>query len=196
MAWQVLKLLLGSETRCRRLVALPLSSFVSTCWHMMRVLNACAGVDGSERIAKVAERLVQANGLSQAQGGPVTILQGRLEQLSSLAVDKVALFLHSPACVHSCILAGRGGLHVGYHQLKCSPPDVAQYSCLQQLVTTDVRKMQASAFPGLHSSASKSTAYMMLVHVCCGGQQVPTKWAPLLVLAHLCSAQLVDIMIC
>ncbi|DBB07799.1 hypothetical protein WJX82_004343 [Trebouxia sp. C0006] len=47
------------------------------------------GVDGSTRIADVAERLVAANGLASTGGGPVTIVQGRLEQLPSLPVEQV-----------------------------------------------------------------------------------------------------------
>lgn len=53
-----------------------------------------AGVDGSERIAEVAERLVSANGLGQSQGGPISIKQGRLEQLASLPAEKVLLVMH------------------------------------------------------------------------------------------------------
>ncbi len=46
-------------------------------------------MDGSTRIADVAERLVAANGLASTGGGPVTIVQGRLEQLPSLPVEQV-----------------------------------------------------------------------------------------------------------
>ena len=53
--------------------------------------SAChAGVDGSERIADVAKRLVAANNLAAEQGGPISVVQGRLEQLSNLPVDKVS----------------------------------------------------------------------------------------------------------
>lgn len=51
-------------------------------------------MDGSERIAEVAERLVSANGLGQSQGGPISIKQGRLEQLASLPAEKVLLVTH------------------------------------------------------------------------------------------------------
>ncbi|KAK9825550.1 hypothetical protein WJX74_005515 [Apatococcus lobatus] len=47
------------------------------------------GVDGSDRIAGMAKRIVAANGLAAEQGGPITILSGRLEALPSLPVDKV-----------------------------------------------------------------------------------------------------------
>ncbi|KAL0040918.1 hypothetical protein WJX79_009981 [Trebouxia sp. C0005] len=47
------------------------------------------GVDGSTRIADVAERLVAANGLASSGGGPITIMRGRLEQLPSLPVEQV-----------------------------------------------------------------------------------------------------------
>ena len=59
-------------------------------------------MDGSERIAQVAQRLVDANGLSQAGGGPVTILQGRLEQLADLPVDKVSAALPSVCRLTHC----------------------------------------------------------------------------------------------
>lgn len=48
-----------------------------------------AGVDGSERIAGVAKRLVAANNLAAEQGGPISVVQGRLEQLAKLPVEKV-----------------------------------------------------------------------------------------------------------
>ncbi|KAL3139655.1 hypothetical protein ABBQ38_003972 [Trebouxia sp. C0009 RCD-2024] len=47
------------------------------------------GVDGSERIAGVAKRLVAANNLAAEQGGPISVVQGRLEQLAKLPVEKV-----------------------------------------------------------------------------------------------------------
>lgn len=47
------------------------------------------GVDGSERIAAVAKRLVTANKLASEQGGAITVLQGRLEQLAELPVNQV-----------------------------------------------------------------------------------------------------------
>ena len=102
---------------------------------MVMVLAACAGVEGSERIARVAERLVEANGLSPAQGGPVTIVQGRLEQLPGLPVDKVALPLPwpGPARLHSSSFAGRPGLRARCDQPDCTPPDVTHCSCLQHV---------------------------------------------------------------
>lgn len=50
-----------------------------------------AGVDGSERIADVAKRLVSANKLAADQGGAISVVQGRLEQLDKLPADKVGL---------------------------------------------------------------------------------------------------------
>lgn len=50
-----------------------------------------AGVDGSARIADVAKRLVSANKLAADQGGAISVVQGRLEQLDKLPVDKVGL---------------------------------------------------------------------------------------------------------
>ena len=52
-----------------------------------------AGVDGSARIADVAERLVAANRLAESQGAPIIIVQGRLEQLTELPVQQVAFVL-------------------------------------------------------------------------------------------------------
>ena len=46
-------------------------------------------MDGSARIAAVAKRLVAANGMADSDGGPITVLQGRLEELSSLPVEQV-----------------------------------------------------------------------------------------------------------
>ena len=47
------------------------------------------GVDGSTRIADVAKRLVAANGMADSDGGSITVLQGRLEELPSLPIDQV-----------------------------------------------------------------------------------------------------------
>lgn len=47
-------------------------------------------MDGSERIAEVAKRLVIANKLAAEQGGAISVVQGRLEQLAKLPADKVA----------------------------------------------------------------------------------------------------------
>ena len=52
-------------------------------------------MDGSTRIADVAERLVAANGLASTGGGPITIVQGRLEQLPSLPVEQVCRHFNS-----------------------------------------------------------------------------------------------------
>ncbi len=41
----------------------------------------------------MAERLVAANGLASTGGGPITIVQGRLEQLPSLPVEQVCSFI-------------------------------------------------------------------------------------------------------
>lgn len=68
-----------------------------------------AGVDGSERIADVAKRLVSANKLAADQGGAISVVQGRLEQLDKLPADKVGLFhtLHAPvAYLHYCFTTG------------------------------------------------------------------------------------------
>ena len=46
-------------------------------------------MDGSTRIADVAKRLVAANGMADSDGGSVTVLQGRLEELPNLPVDQV-----------------------------------------------------------------------------------------------------------
>ena len=61
----------------------------------------------------MAKRIVAANGLASEQGGPITILSGRLEALLSLPVDKVRLRLQvasSPCilCLHATSL-----LHLG-----------------------------------------------------------------------------------
>ena len=47
------------------------------------------GVDGSTRVADVAKRLVAANGMADSDGGSITVLQGRLEELPNLPVDQV-----------------------------------------------------------------------------------------------------------
>lgn len=54
-------------------------------------------MDGSERIADVAKRLVSANKLAADQGGAISVVQGRLEQLDKLSADKVGL-LDSSLC--------------------------------------------------------------------------------------------------
>lgn len=63
--------------------------------HHCGVQLVCAGVDGSERIAEVAEQLVSANGLGKGEGGPISIVQGRLEQLANLPAEKVQLTLQT-----------------------------------------------------------------------------------------------------
>ena len=65
-----------------------------------------AGVDGSERIADVAKRLVSANELAADQGGAISVVQGRLEQLDKLPADKVGLFdlLCTPWYIHLQLL--------------------------------------------------------------------------------------------
>ncbi len=55
----------------------------------LRKVRDCEGVDGSERIAGMAKRIVAANGLASEQGGPISILSGRLEALASLPVEQV-----------------------------------------------------------------------------------------------------------
>ena len=71
-----------------------------------------AGVDGSERIADVAKRLVSANKLATNQGSAISVVQGRLEQLDKLPADKVGLFhthiLH--ALLHTFTTASLLGL--------------------------------------------------------------------------------------
>ena len=56
---------------------------------VLKVLVVNAGVDGSTRIAAVAKRLVAANGMADSDGGSITVLQGRLEELPSLPVEQV-----------------------------------------------------------------------------------------------------------
>ena len=70
-----------------------------------------AGVDGSERIADVAKRLVSANKLAADQGGAISIVQGRLEQLDKLPADKVGVLDSSlclPCFIQSPLLHGWG----------------------------------------------------------------------------------------
>ena len=84
----------------------------------MRLLQAVidawdclAGVDGSERIADVAKRLVSANKLAADQGGAISIVQGRLEQLDKLPADKVGDLDSSlciPRFVHPLLLCDWG----------------------------------------------------------------------------------------
>ena len=64
-----------------------------------------AGVDGSERIAAVAKQLVTANRLSDDQQGPITIVQGRLEQLVNLPIEQVGCrhVLAGPMKGHICL---------------------------------------------------------------------------------------------
>lgn len=63
-------------------------------------------MDGSERIADVAKRLVSANKLAAEQGGAISVVQGRLEQLDKLPADRVGLLdlLCMPCYIHSQVL--------------------------------------------------------------------------------------------
>ena len=68
-------------------------------------------MDGSERIADVAKRLVSANKLAAEQGGAISVVQGRLEQLDKLPADKVSLLgstLCMPHITHSLLLHNWG----------------------------------------------------------------------------------------
>lgn len=50
----------------------------------------CAGVDGSEKIAKYARANCSVNGLGSDAGGPVTILTGRVETVEELPLPEDA----------------------------------------------------------------------------------------------------------
>ncbi|KAK9823570.1 hypothetical protein WJX72_003898 [[Myrmecia] bisecta] len=50
---------------------------------------AVIGVDGSSKIAGIARLNCSANGLAAEQGGPISIVTGRIEQLDGLPVDQV-----------------------------------------------------------------------------------------------------------
>lgn len=73
----------GKSSSARRM------SYTTSCFVGWHLSLQPAGVDGSTRIADVAERLVAANGLASSGGGPITIMRGRLEQLPSLPVEQV-----------------------------------------------------------------------------------------------------------
>jgi hypothetical protein len=47
------------------------------------------GVDGSVVMASCATQICVSNGFHSSQGGPVTVLPGRVEELEGLPVDKV-----------------------------------------------------------------------------------------------------------
>lgn len=49
-----------------------------------------AGVDGSEEIAKYARANCRANGLSSEEGGPVTVVTGRVEALQALPLPEAS----------------------------------------------------------------------------------------------------------
>lgn len=74
----------GDSHCCSSLLTVAVS-----CWRCAgNESTCCAGVDGSERIAEVAKRLVAANKLAAEQGGAISVVQGRLEHLAQLPVDK------------------------------------------------------------------------------------------------------------
>lgn len=49
----------------------------------------CSGIDGSTRIAGLAQQIVRANGLAAETGGPISIVAGRVEEINRLPVEKV-----------------------------------------------------------------------------------------------------------
>ena len=48
-----------------------------------------AAVEGSQRMAKAAESIVEENRLGSSQGGPITVLSGRIEDLQTLPMQQV-----------------------------------------------------------------------------------------------------------
>ena len=55
------------------------------------------GVEGSKDMAGFAEQICLTNGLSQQQGGPITIVAGQVEQLEELPVQQVPIALQGSA---------------------------------------------------------------------------------------------------
>ena len=53
------------------------------------LLAWCAAVEGSPRMAKAAESIVEDNRLGSSQGGPITVLSGRIEDLQTLPMQQV-----------------------------------------------------------------------------------------------------------
>ncbi len=51
--------------------------------------TSCAAVEGSQRMAEAAQSIVEANQLSSSQGGPITVLSGRIEELQALPMEQV-----------------------------------------------------------------------------------------------------------
>jgi hypothetical protein len=51
------------------------------------------GVEGSWRMAQVARDVLAVNGLSARNGGPVHVLQARMEEVSSLPVPSVDIII-------------------------------------------------------------------------------------------------------
>lgn len=51
--------------------------------------SSCAAVEGSKRMAEAAQSIVEANQLSSSQGGPITVLSGRIEELQGLPMQQV-----------------------------------------------------------------------------------------------------------
>jgi hypothetical protein len=46
-------------------------------------------VEGSQRMAKAAESIVTENNLGSSQGGPITVMPGRIEELQALPMQQV-----------------------------------------------------------------------------------------------------------
>ena len=50
---------------------------------------ACAAVEGSKRMAEAAQSIIEENQLSSSQGGPITVVSGRVEELEALPMQQV-----------------------------------------------------------------------------------------------------------
>ncbi len=58
---------------------------------MVGVLSCapCAAVEGSERMAEAAQSIIEENQLSSSQGGPISVVSGRVEELQALPMQQV-----------------------------------------------------------------------------------------------------------
>lgn len=115
--------------------------------------SACgAGVDGSERIAGVAKRLVAANNLAAEQGGPISVVQGRLEQLAKLPVEKVRcpttlhVLFHAIAVVFDETLKQCFWSSAHIMQLTQANRVILFMSCQQVAVSSQVSRVATADF--------------------------------------------------
>ena len=71
---------------CRRHT---LSIAVQRLVHVVLSCIPCAAVEGSKRMAEAAQSIIEENQLSSSQGGPITVVSGRVEELEALPMQQV-----------------------------------------------------------------------------------------------------------